>query len=62
MIYSYFEIGLKPAVFGCLTNALAPLMIALDSCSRALTDRTVFSIALEKNIFGWGLQIFCVTS
>jgi len=24
MIYSYFEIGLKAAVVGCLTNALAP--------------------------------------
>jgi len=28
----------KPAVFGCLTNALAPLPIALESCSAAQTD------------------------
>jgi len=25
----------NPAVFGCLTNALAPPLIALESCSRA---------------------------
>jgi len=31
----------KTAVFGCLTNALAPPPIALESCSRAQTDRTV---------------------
>jgi len=41
-IYSYFEIGLKPAVGSCLTNALAPPPIALQSCSRAQTNRTVF--------------------
>jgi len=38
----YFEIGLKPAVVSCLTNAQAPLPIALESCSRAHTNRTVF--------------------
>jgi len=31
----------KTAVFGCLTNALAPPPIALESCSRAQTDRPV---------------------
>jgi len=31
----------KTAVFGCLTNALAPPPIALDSCSTAQTDRPV---------------------
>jgi len=31
-IYSYFEIGLKPAVVGCLTNATAPPPIAQESC------------------------------
>jgi len=31
----------KTAVFGCLTNALAPLLIALESCSTAQTDRPV---------------------
>jgi len=29
------------AVFGCLTNALAPPPIALESCSRAQTNRPV---------------------
>jgi len=42
MMYSYFDFGLKPAVVGCLTNALAPLPIALESCLRAQMDRTVF--------------------
>jgi len=42
MIYSYFEITLKPAVVSCLTNATAPLPIAVESCSRAQTDRPVF--------------------
>jgi len=31
----------KPAVFGCLTNALAPPPIALESCSAAQTDQPV---------------------
>jgi len=26
---SYPDFGLKPAVFGCLANAIAPLLIAL---------------------------------
>jgi len=41
-IYSYCEIGLKPAVVSCLTNALAPPPIARGSCSRAQTDWPVF--------------------
>jgi len=31
----------KTAVFGCLTNALAPPPIALESCWMAQTDRPV---------------------
>jgi len=31
----------KTAVFSCLTNALAPLPIALESCSTAQTDQPV---------------------
>jgi len=31
----------KNAVFGCLTNALAPPPIALESCSTAQMDRPV---------------------
>jgi len=31
----------KTAVFGCLTNALAPPPILLKSCSTAQTDRPV---------------------
>jgi len=40
-MYSYFEIGLKPEVFSCLTSAIAPTPIALESCSRAQMDWTV---------------------
>jgi len=31
----------KTAVFGCLTNTIAPPPIVLESCSRAQTDRPV---------------------
>ena len=44
----------KPAVFGCLTNALAPPLIALESCSTAQTDRPVQQIAREKKFFCLG--------
>ena len=48
----------KTAVFGCLTNALAPPPIALESCSTAQTDRPVEQIALEKKNFAWGCGFF----
>jgi len=35
---SHLDFGLQPAVFGCLTIAVASLPIALESCSRAQTD------------------------
>jgi len=48
MIYLYFEIGLKPAVFGCLTDIKAPLSVALESCSSPLK----YSASLQlKNVF-----------
>jgi len=28
---SYLDFGLKPAVFSCFTNAIAPLPVALES-------------------------------
>jgi len=34
--------ALKTAIFSCLTNALAPLPIARESCSTAQTDRPVW--------------------
>jgi len=37
-IYSYQDISLKPAVFGCLTNAIPPPPIVLENCSMAQTD------------------------
>ena len=57
----HFEIGLKPAVVNCLTNAIGPLPIALDSCSNSQTDRPVFWSALEKKFFGWGFADFFVS-
>jgi len=30
---SYLDFSLKPVVFGCLANAIAPPSIALESCS-----------------------------
>jgi len=42
MIYSYLDFGLKTAVFGCLTNAIDPPPIVLESCSKAQTYRPVF--------------------
>jgi len=58
MNISYQDFGLKSAVFSCLTNAIAPRPIVLESCSRAVTDQTVFSLH-SKKIFCWGLGIFC---
>ena len=57
-IVLYLDFGLKPAVFGCLTNAIAPPPVALESCSRAQTDRPVFSSALEKNFLIGGCGFF----
>jgi len=45
MNISYLDFGLKTAVFGCLTSAIDPPPIALQSCSSAQTDRPVFSSA-----------------
>ena len=42
--YDIFVLWFQPktAVFGCLTNALAPPSIALESCSRAQPDRPAY--------------------
>jgi len=55
---SYLDFGLKPAVFSCLNNALAPQLIVLESCSSSQTDQPVVSSALHKKFFGWELGIF----
>jgi len=44
LAYGIFVVRFQPkktAVFGCLTNTLAPPPIALESCSTAQTDRPV---------------------
>jgi len=58
MIHSYFEIGLKPAVVSCLTNALAPSPIVLESCSRAQADQQVFSLHSKKNFLVGACRFF----
>jgi len=57
-MYSYLDFSLKTAVFSCLTNAIAPPPIALESCSRAQMDRPAFSSALEKNFLVGGCRFF----
>ena len=58
MNISYLEIGLRPAVFGCLTNAIAPPPIALESCSNPEKIRLVFYSALEKIFLVGGCRFF----
>ena len=48
----------KTAVFGCFTNALAPLPIALESCSAAQTDRQSSRLHSKIN-FLLGVRFFC---
>jgi len=53
MNISYLDFSLKSAVFSCLTNAIAPPPIALESCSRAQTDQQSSSLH-SKNTFWLG--------
>jgi len=57
MIYSYFEIGLKPAVVSCLTNTIAPPLIALESCS-GLKRIGQSSSLRSKKVFCLGVANF----
>jgi len=50
MIYSYLDFSLKPAVFGCLTHAIAPLPITPESCSRAQIGQSS-SLHLKKSFW-----------
>jgi len=49
MIYSYLDFGLKPAVFGCLTNTIAPPPIVLESCSKLKWIDPSSSLHSKKN-------------
>jgi len=53
-IYLYLDFGLITAVFGYLSNALAPPPIALESCPMAQTSR----LHLKIIFFGWGCGFF----
>jgi len=55
---SYLVFGLKPAVFGRLTNATAPPPIALESCSMAQTDRQSSRLHSKKNFLVGGCGFF----
>jgi len=59
-VYEYIVPGFqsKPPVFSCLTNAIAPPPIALESCSNPQKIWQVFEAALEKIFFGWGCGFF----
>jgi len=41
-ICSYLDFSLKPAVFGCFTNVIAPPPITLQSCSNPQKIQQVF--------------------
>jgi len=41
-MHLYLEISLKPAVFSCLTNSIAPPPIALETCSNTQKIRQIF--------------------
>jgi len=60
MIYSYLEIGLKPAVFGCLTNAIAPP--PKGESGRELfkpsKDSAILLVCNEKKFFRLGVADF----
>ena len=46
-IFSYLDFGLKPAVFGCLTNAIAPLPIVRPNpcgVNRPTLDSSIYPI------------------
>jgi len=55
---SYLDFCQNPAVFGCLTNAIDPLLIALESCSSTQTDRPVLQSALEKKFLVGDCRFF----
>jgi len=55
--YDIFVLWNWPKTSSCQLPYQCPSSCA-DCCSRAQTDWTVFEIALEKNFFGWGLQMF----
>jgi len=46
------EIVLKPAVFSCLINAIAPPPIVLESCSNPQKIQQVFLPAMKKDLVG----------
>jgi len=56
MIYSYFETSPKPAVVSCITNAIAPLPIALESCSNPQNGSASLLVCTQKKIFLLGVQ------
>jgi len=58
MNVSYLEICLKPTVFGCHTNAIAPPPIALVNCSNPQKIQQVFYSALETNFLVGGCGFF----
>jgi len=60
MNISYLDFSLKPAVFGCLTNAIAPPLISQRAVQTLKRFGKVSSLHSKKifKFFGWGLWIF----
>jgi len=59
MIYSYFEIGIKPVGVGCLTNAIAPPLIALFKTVQWLKRISQSScLHYKKNVLVGGCGFF----
>jgi len=58
-MHSYFEIGLKPAVVGCLTNAIAPPPICTRELFKGSNGWASLLVCTQKKIFWLGVQIFC---
>jgi len=59
--YEYITPGNRPktsSFLRCLTNAIAPLLIALESSSNPQSIRQVFWSALEKNFLVGGCEFF----
>jgi len=48
---SYLDFGLKPPLFGCLTNAIAPPPIALKSISNPQKIRHASRLYAKKNVW-----------
>jgi len=57
-IYSYLEISLKPSVFGCLTNAIAPSADCARELFKPAKEWGSVPACTLKNFSCWGCGFF----